>query len=395
MNPSRLARRTLLTAALAAGNLYQAFNSLDLVRQQAFLAGDLLFAELREPALPNGPSFNQFIRGYRAVQTLFPASLGYTDNLAAYVTDPATIGTDNPLGVPVRRLAADGQPLVADRVLTGNADLRLSTVQTVQGGDITFVAPGGDLIAGSVVRTTEQIGRRFTARRLALETGQFRILGDAVPDGQPIIALPLGLEGVLSLQSGQLRGFFDGDFRLNQSRAFSIGGGNIAFWSSNGDLNAGQGPRSASSFPPITIRQNPDGIAEVNSIGSVSGAGIGSFLRNPDDAPASIVLVAPVGEVDAGDAGVRASGDIFVAAARVANADNFKAGGSISGVPSAAGSVAPPPPPGSTAAQQVAGQLAQQNTGESRSRISVDVLGAVDPCADGNSRDPNCVRPNN
>lgn len=386
-----------IIAGVAADRLYRAFSGLDLVRQQSFLAGDLLFAELREPALPNGPSFNQFIRGYRAVQTLFPARLGYTDNLAAYVTDPATVGSDHPLGVPVRRIGTDGQPLVADRMLTGNADLRLATVQTVQGGDITFVAPGGDLIAGSVVRASEQISRRDTAQRLLLENGLGRLAFNAnLRLGQTILALPLGLEGVLSLQSGQLRGFFDGDFRLNQSRAFSIGGGNISFWSSNGDLNAGQGPRSASSFPPITIRQSPDGVAEVNSIGSVSGAGIGSFLRNPDDEPASIVLVAPVGEVDAGDAGVRASGDIFVAAARVANADNFKASGSVSGVPSAAGSVAPPPPPGSTATQQAAAAAAQQtNAGERRSVIAVDVLGAVDPCADPNTRDPNCVRPNN
>lgn len=388
-----------LVAARNADRLYRAFAGLrtaagqvDRVRQQAFLAGDLLFQELREAALPNSPSFQQYIRGYRASQTLFPTRLGYTDNLAAYDLDAATIDSDNPLGVPTRRIV-DGQPQVADRVRTGDADLRLATVQTVRGGDITILAPGGDLIAGSVVRTSEQLQRRNGALRGLLDLGLSRIAGGGTPLGTELQAVPLGLEGLLTLRSGLLRGFFDGDFRLNQSRAFSIAGGDINFWSSNGDLNAGQGPRSASSFPPVTIRQDPNGFAEVNSIGSVSGAGIGSFKRDPGDPDAEIVLVAPVGEVDAGDAGVRASGNIFVAAARVANADNFKAGGNISGVPAGSATAAPALPTGANSTQQAAAAAAQQgNAGDRRSQITVDVLGAVDPCTDPANTDPNCVR---
>ncbi len=385
-----------LVAALNAGRLYAAFNNLrtpagavDAVRQQAFLAGDLLFAELRESALPNSPSFEQYIRGYRASQTLFPTRFGYTDNLAAYDLDSATIDSDNPLGVPTRRIV-DGEPLVAARVRTGDADLRLATIQTVRGGDVTVLAPGGDLIAGSVVRTSEQLNRRNAAQRYFLEAGQSRLRRDV---GTDLVSVPLGLEGLLTLRSGGLRGFFDGDFRLNQSRAFSIAGGDIEFWSSNGDLNAGQGPRSASNFPPVTIRQDPNGLAEVNSVGSVAGAGIGSFKRSPTDPDASIVLIAPVGEVDAGDAGVRASGNIFVAAARVANADNFKAGGTVSGVPTGAGTAAPALPTGANSTQQAATAAAQQgNAGDRRSVITVDVLGAVDPCADPANTDLNCVR---
>ncbi|MGE9115905.1 hypothetical protein, partial [Escherichia coli] len=67
----------------------------------------------------NGPSFNQYIRGYRAVNTLFPAKLGYTDNLAPYTLDPSTITPDHPLGVPTRNIV-NGQPQVATRVQTGN-----------------------------------------------------------------------------------------------------------------------------------------------------------------------------------------------------------------------------------------------------------------------------------
>ncbi|KPF78556.1 hypothetical protein IP88_03435 [alpha proteobacterium AAP81b] len=390
--------RFALAAGLRAGALYNAFVDPAVVsplQQQSFLASDLLFAELREPALTNSASSQQFIRGYRALQTLFPTSRGYTDNLAEalYETDPATITTDNPQGVPRRRLDANGQPVVADRKLTGDADLRLSTLQTARGGSLTILAPGGDLIAGSVVRLSEQLSRRYGLGRSASEFGLF------VPPTLPSIgfggvdSFPRGFEGLLTLRSGDLRGFFDGDFRLNQSRAFTFAGGNINFWSSNGDLNAGQGPRTAASFPPITVRFNNDGVGEVNSIGSVSGAGIGTFKRNPEDADSEIVLVAPVGEVDAGDAGVRASGNIFVAAARVANAAGFSAGGSISGVPTGVGVAAPGLPTGANSTQQAAQQAAQiGNAGDRRSVINVDVLGAVDPCS-VDPRDPNCVRP--
>jgi len=44
-------------------------------------------------------------------------------------------------------------------------------------------------------------------------------------------------------------------------------------------------------------------------------------------------LVAPGGTVDAGDAGIRVSGSLNVAALKVANADNIAVSGNASGVP--------------------------------------------------------------
>lgn len=165
-------------------------------------------------------------------------------------------------------------------------------------------------------------------------------------------------------------------------------------WSSNGDIAAGQGPKNASNFPPITIRLDEDGLAEVNSAGSVAGAGIGSFQRSPDDPRSNVILIAPVGEVDAGDAGVRASGSIVVAAARVANADNFKAAGDITGVPSTTAQVTVVTP--QDAASAIAAQASQAanagNQRDTRSMITVDVLGpATDGRCDPNTpNDPDC-----
>jgi filamentous hemagglutinin family protein len=391
--PAGDALRTQAYARYA--DVYAAFAGMDQLTRNRFLIDKVYFGELAAPADPKSPSFNQFVRGYRAAQTLFPASLGYTDNLATYQTDPSTINADHPLGVPVKKLV-NGQPAIAERVETGNVDLRLSTVQTSRGGDVTILGPGGSFVAGSVVRTESQINRRITAYNVATEidmsdlvSGNYlAVLGSR---GQ-IRSIPAGFEGILTLRGGQIRSFTDGNFALNQSRLFAQRGGDITLWSSNGDLNAGQGPKNASSFPPIVLRFDPNAYSEVDSAGSVAGAGIGAFKATPDDPSSAVRLIAPVGTVDAGDAGVRASGDVFVAAARVANADSFAAGGAVSGVPSVAVAAAPPAP--ASAASALAASVmrsddAMRENAQRMARIFVDVLGYVggSSCPDGEEED--------
>lgn len=287
----------------------------------------------------------------------------------------------------------DGQPQKADQKFTGNADLRLATLQTLNGGDLAILGPGGNFIAGSVVRTSEQAASRVT--RFGVDDGASLAYGQlSSQNANRISAIPIGFEGVLTLNGGSISSFTDGNFLVNQSRVFTQAGGDITMWSSNGDLNAGQGPRSASNFPPVTVRFNLDGYSEVDSAGSVSGAGIGAFQRRPTDPASSIILLAPVGEVDAGDAGVRATGNVLVAAARVANSEGFSAGGSISGVPSLAATPAAVVP--TSAASAVTSQSNSSSSGPDtsnrRSIITVDVIGFAGnaaPCEPG-STDPNC-----
>ncbi|OYW16586.1 MAG: hypothetical protein B7Z39_01005 [Novosphingobium sp. 12-64-8] len=379
-------------ATLAWGNadaVYAAFHDqVDPVQQRQFLINSVYFGELAAPADPSNPSYLQYIRGYRAVQTLFPASAGYTDNLATFETDPATITADHPLGEPTKILV-DGEPALATRINTGNVDLRLATIGTSRGGDVTILGPGGDFIAGSVVRTsTQAVGKSSPLSGLGLlglSTGtRFNTAPVAVQ------SIPIGFEGVLSLRGGAIRSFTDGSFRLNQSRVFSLSGGDVTMWSSNGDLNAGQGPKTASNFPPITLRFTQNAQGEVDSAGSVAGAGIAAFRPSLDIEPSSVILLAPVGTVDAGDAGVRASGDVFVAAAQVANADNFKVGGTAVGVPTTAVVAAPATPASAAAATAAtaaqAGAQQKSDASDRRSIIRVDVLGYVggsEDCASG------------
>jgi hypothetical protein len=190
-------------------------------------------------------------------------------------------------------------------------------------------------------------------------------------------------------------------------------------------------------MPPIVVRFDPNGFSEVDSAGAVTGAGIAGFtgirrlnsftgeyelvdsFRDSDfveaqqklaslssgstvvvngktylkDAP-TITLIAPVGTVDAGDAGVRAGGDVFVAAARVANADNFKVGGKSIGIPSAVTTA--PPTPANAASALTANVFRATNpngASEQKVRILVDVLGfygeGSDKCS-ADSSDPQC-----
>lgn len=351
------------TTSVSYAQAYEAFAKLSTLRQRGFLQ-EVYFNELTQTSVP-GPSFQKYSRGYTAVNTLFPASLGYTAN--------DLTGGSNGANLQVR---------------TGDLDLRLATLQTARGGDISILGPGGRVLAGSTVSTAQQAARR-NYRGRDLFGVQFAATA-SVNHVSQIAAIPSGFEGVLTLRGGRISTFTDGDFVLNQSRLFTEQGGDVAMWSSNGDLNAGQGPRTSANFPPAVVKISDNANAEVDQASAVSGAGIAAFQPAPGVAAPNVYLVAPRGTVDAGDAGVRVAGNLFVAALTVANADNFKASGTVIGVPTAA--AAPVVGAETTAASAAATQAAQQAVGRGdrveRSIITVEVLGFGDgePCQDPNDR---------
>ncbi len=344
-------------ADISYADAYAAFKALDPLRQRVFLIEKVYFNELEQTAINTGPSFLQYGRGYKAVNTLFSASLGYTANKLD-----------------------GGEAGASELVQTGNLDLRLATIQTTRGGNINILGPGGRLVAGSIVRTDVQAARR----------GNVSASGDVTN----IDRIPIGQEGILTLRNGAIRSFTDSDLLLNQSRLFSQRGGNITLWSSNGDLNAGQGPKTAANFPPVVLKFDLNGFAEVDAASSVSGAGIAAFQPTVDIAAPDVFLIAPRGTVDAGDAGVRVSGNLFVAAARVANSDNFKVTGTSVGVPSSAVANIGSQTASDAAASAQASALNALNPAAQRtslSRITVDVQGyenGESDCAANNSQRP-------
>jgi hypothetical protein len=289
----------------------------------------------------SSPFANQYVRGYEALNTLFPASLGYTAN---------------GLG--------GGSNGAQQTVHTGDLDIRGSTIQTQRGGDVSIVGPGGEALLGSVSAPP--------------------VIVDSVTGN--LLAGP-NTQGILTLQQGNVSIFTDTSTLLAQSRIFTEQGGDVTIWSSNGDINAGKGAKTNSEIPPVRYLCTVDAWCFQDSAGQVSGAGIATLQTIPEAPEGSVYLMAPRGTVDAGDAGIRVSGNLVVAAAHVANADNVQVKGDSVGLPvvqsvnvgalNAASSAA-------TAATKAAEDVARQQQSDARDRqpsiISVQVIGA-DPSA--------------
>jgi len=191
--------------------------------------------------------------------------------------------------------------------------------------------------------------------------------------------------GILTLDNGVIDIFTDGNVLVNQSRILTVQGGDVLMWSSNADLDAGRGAKTTVDFKPLSVNFDPRDLGTINLSGLVSGAGIGTIQSTPDAPIASAFLVAPRGTVNFGDAGVRSSGNLDVAALVIVNAQNAVVSLSNNALPSATVDLA-----GLESTSSVAGQAAQaaadavaaasnQNTQPAPrpapSLISVEILG--------------------
>jgi filamentous hemagglutinin family protein len=287
----------------------------------------------------SSPYAGKYARGYAALDSLFPSTLGYTSNGSGQ----------------------GGLNGAAATVDTGNLDIRSSTIQTQQGGDVTLLGPGGQALIGSTSAPSQ-----FTNSSGKVTAG---------PNSM----------GLLTLETGNVNIFTDRSLLLAQSRVFTEQGGDVTIWSSNGDINAGQGAKTSSEVPPPTFLCDVDAWCRVDARGQVSGAGIATLQSVEGAAAGNAYLIAPRGTVDAGDAGIRVSGNLVIAAARVANADNIQVKGDSIGVPltatvnigalNAASAAA-------TAATQAAEDVARKQQSDARdklpSEISVHVLSEGD-----------------
>ena len=341
---------------------FEAFEAMPQLDQRIFLLNKVYFNELAQTSIPTSVSYLEYARGYTAVNTLFPASLGYTANNLS-----------------------GGSNGASQTVSTGDLDLRLATIQTDQGGNILILGPGGRVLAGSTVSTAEQAARRAYAGGSLLDGGAAN-----GPLPSDIASIPVGDEGILTLQGGAIYTFTDKSFLLNQSRLFTEAGGDIVMWSSNADLNAGEGPKTSADFPPIAVTIDEDLFSQVNKDANVTGAGIAAFESDPNETPPDVFLIAPRGTVDAGAAGVRVAGNLFIAANAVANADNFKVSGTAFGIP-ATGAVNVGAQSNAGAASAAAAATAQSVAGNGgpqspRSTISVNIQGFAGDCPPDDSK---------
>ena len=277
--------------AMTPAQLVLAFGSLRLVQRQVFLER-IYLNELRQTGIDyNDP---QSLR-YHSYDR------GYRAVSFLFPTDPATLG--------------DAQ--------RGNVILDAKPVETQFDAGIDILAPYGRVDVGAPV----------------------------VPDSSGASG------GIVTRRGGAIQIMADGDISLYTSRVFTLAGGDITMWTTNGNINAGAGSKTSVFQPQLQYTIDDQGAVSIVSFGLQTGAGIGVLdaFGTATDRPKSLLdLVAPRGEVNAGDAGIRVVGDINIAAQVVVGVENISFSGASAGVPA----VVAPNIGVLTAASQTAAQAA-------------------------------------
>jgi filamentous hemagglutinin len=240
-----------------------------------------------------------------------------------------------------------GNVPAAGSVITWSRDIR-----TKSGGNISILAPGGGLTLASI----------------------------AANEG-------LTPPGIVTESGGGINIFAENNVDIGIGRIFTLRGGDVMIWSDKGNIAAGSSAKTVASAPPTRVLIDPQsGAVQTDLAGLATGGGIGVLATVKGVPPGNVDLIAPEGVIDAGDAGIRSTGNLNLAATRILNANNIAAGGTTSGAPPA-----PPPPSapnvsGATAASAAsAGNNASaqaatkppsdQPKDEAPSVISVEVLG--------------------
>lgn len=271
-----LARWLTGNTQLTADNALTAVRSLAAqdAQTQRDQVREMVFTALRTTGRDHNDATSAFAgdyaRGYAALELVFPG-----------------IGEKNPDG--------------SFKNYQGNINLFASRIKTERGGNIEFMVPGGEMVVG-----------------LANTPANLVNVGNNVL-------------GIVAAGSGDIKGFSRGNMLVNQSRILTVGGGDVMLWSSEGDIDAGKGKKTASAVPPPVIKVDAQGNVTQELQGAASGSGIGA-LSSGGVTAGDVDLIAPKGTVNAGDAGIRA-GNLNIAALVVQGADNISVSGRSTGTP--------------------------------------------------------------
>jgi hypothetical protein len=223
-------------------------------------------------------------------QRLFVAKM-LLNELKESGTDATTSGSED-----YSRGFAAIETLFPNSAGDGGISLLLSQVQTLDGGDIEMLVPAGSINAGAAN-------------------------SDIIAKGPEDLGIVAALNGDIGI-------FVEGDLLVNSTRAFALQG-DLLVWSSSGSIDAGKGAKTVSSIPNPIYRIGPTGESIIELPPAIEGSGLQGV---------NVVLFAPRGVVNAGDAGIRAAQDLTVGATAIEGADNIDIGGFAVGF-----SLGPPP----------------------------------------------------
>ena len=260
--------------------------------------------------------------------------------------------------------------LMPDRDATGTAIDRTgdivmyggSGVRTEAGGNIELMAPGGQIVVG--------------------------VQG----------VVPPASAGLVTQGQGDIRLFSQDSVLLGLSRVMTTFGGDILAWSEQGDINAGRGSQTTLLYTPPRRVYDGWGNVILSPQAPASGAGIATLNPIAEVLPGDVDLIAPLGTIDAGEAGIRVSGNINLAALQVLNAANIQVQGESKGLPmlatvnvNALASASAAANSASQAAQDVMRKSQDDARRNQPSVISVQILGfgsgtsSINPPARGNT----------
>ena len=182
-----------------------------------------------------------------------------------------------------------------------NGDISLTSreIRTNNGGDIDLFAPGGGVTVG-------------------FDVGQNQAVD----------------QGILTEHGGNIYIYAQDSVTLGTSRIFTLRGGDEIIYSALGDIAAGVSSKTVQAAPPTRVLIDPQSAdVQTDLAGLATGGGIGVLESVVGVPPGDVDLVAPTGTVDAGEAGIRVSGNLNISAVLVLNASNIQVGGTSVGTP--------------------------------------------------------------
>ena len=189
-------------------------------------------------------------------------------------------------------------------------------------------------------------------------------VGGGVTMASDIFGNPLTPPGIVTEYGGGVSIFTDRSVNIGQARIFTLRGGDVIIWSTNGDIAAGTAPKTVVTAPPTRVSIDVTSADVKTDLGGLAtGGGIGVLASVAGVKAGDVDLVAPKGVVDAGDAGIRSTGNLNIAATTVLNASNIQVSGSTSGVSSGP----------TVAAPNISGLTSASNQGAAQTSSASDV----------------------